>query len=58
MIKRAETCEKHRQEICNARDIFNFLNVDQINVSRNIQKIDKKLVPLTCSIIFNETCFR
>ena len=58
MIKRAETCETRRQEIFNVRDIFHFLNDDQINVFRNTEKINKKLVSLTYSIIFNETCLR
>ena len=55
MIKRAETCETRRQEIFNVREIFNFLNDEQINVFRNTEKINKKMVSLTYSIIFNET---
>ena len=56
MIKGAETCEtRRRQEICNVRDIFNFINDDQINVFRNTEKINKKLDSLTYSINFNET---
>ena len=56
MIKRAETCETRRQEIFSVTDIFNFLTDEQINVFRNIEKINKKVVSLTYSIIFNETC--
>ena len=55
MIRRAETCETHRQEICSVGDIFNFLTDGQINVYINIDKINKKLVSLTYLIIFNET---
>ena len=58
MIKRAETCETRRQEIFNVRELFNFLNDDQINVFRSTEKINKKMVSLTYSIIFNETCLR
>ena len=58
MIKRAETCETRRQEIFSVTDIFNFLTDEQINVFRNIEKINKKVVSLTYSIIFNETCLR
>ena len=58
MIRRAETCETHRQEICSVGDIFNFLTDGQINVYINIDKINKKLVSLTYLIIFNETCLR
>ena len=56
MIKRAETCETRRQEIFSVTDIFNFLTDEQINVFRNTEKINKKMVSLTYSIIFNETC--
>ena len=52
MIKRAETCETRRKEIYSVRDIFNFLDDDQINVFRNIETINKKLVSLTYSIVF------
>ena len=65
MIKRAETCETRRQEIFSVGDIDQInvwsINVlftktdDQINAFRNIEKINKKLVSLTHSIIFNET---
>ena len=55
MIKRAKTCETSRQEIFNVRDIFTFLNDHQINVFRNTEKINEKLVSLTLSIISNET---
>ena len=47
MIRSAETCETMRQEIFSARDIFNYLDDDQINVFRNIKKINKKLVSFT-----------
>ena len=55
MIKRAETCETRRQKNVSVRYILHFLTDDQINVFRNIEKIRKKLVSLTYSIIFNET---
>ena len=55
MIKRAESCETRRQEIFNVREIFNFLSDEQINVFRITENINKKLVSLTYSIIFNET---
>ena len=38
--------------------IYTFLTDDQIIFFRNIEKINKKLVSLTYSIIFNETCLR
>ena len=48
MIKGAETCETHRLEIFSVRNIFNFVDDDQINVFfRNIEKTDKKLVSLS-----------
>ena len=53
MIKRAETCETRRQKNVSVRYILHFLTDDQINVFRNIEKINKKLVSLTYSIIFN-----
>ena len=46
-------CETRRQEILSVRVIFTFLTDDQINVFRNMEKIKKKLVSLTYSIIFN-----
>ena len=58
MIKRAETCETRRQEIFDVRYIFKFLDDDQINVFRNVEKNNRKLVSLTYSIIFTETCLR
>ena len=53
MIKRAETCETRRQELFSVRDIFNFLDDDQINVFKNTESINKKLVSSTYSIILN-----
>ena len=55
MIKSAETCETRPQEIFSVTDIFNFLTDGQINVLRNIEKINKKVISLTYSIIYNET---
>ena len=51
MIQRAGTCETRRQKFFSVRNIFNFLTDDQINVYKNIEKINKKLVSLTYSII-------
>ena len=58
MIERAETYETCRQEIFSVRDIFIFLEDDQINVFRDIEKINTNFVSLTYSIIYNETCLR
>ena len=47
MVKRAQTCDSHQQEILSVRDIVIFLDDNQINVFRNIEKVNKKLVSLT-----------